>query len=86
MAMITPTTTVDDGQILWFLNVEVVLGIAMKKIVVGAASLSICLNSLNSKVESITSNTNQISLLTDEVRISAVSILKMQKKIITIMF
>lgn len=40
------------------------------------------LNSLNDKVESITSNTNQISLLTDEVRISAVSILKMQKKII----
>lgn len=41
------------------------------------------LNSLNDKVETITSSTNQISLLTDEVRISAVSILKMQKKIIT---
>lgn len=41
------------------------------------------LNSLNKQIESITSNSNQISLLTDEVRISAVSILKMQKKIIT---
>jgi nitrogen fixation/metabolism regulation signal transduction histidine kinase len=41
------------------------------------------LNSLNDQIESITSNTNQISLLTDEVRISAVSILKMQKKLLT---
>ena len=41
------------------------------------------LNSLNNKIEDITSNTNQVSLLTDEIRISAVSILKMQKKIIT---
>lgn len=41
------------------------------------------LNSLNNKIEDITSSTNQVSLLTDEVRISAVSILKMQKKILT---
>ncbi len=41
------------------------------------------LNSLNKQIEDITINTNQISLLTDEVRISAVSILKMQKKILT---
>ncbi len=41
------------------------------------------LNSLNKQIENITLNTNQISLLTDEVRISAVSILKMQKKILT---
>lgn len=41
------------------------------------------LNSLNDQIKSITSNTNQISLLTDEVRISAVSILKAQKKILT---
>ncbi|MBD66390.1 MAG: hypothetical protein CME62_14360 [Halobacteriovoraceae bacterium] len=41
------------------------------------------LNSLNKQIVSITSNTNQISLLTDEIRISAVSILKMQKKILT---
>lgn len=41
------------------------------------------LNSLNGQIESITSNTNQISLLTDEIRISAVSILKMQKRILT---
>ncbi|MFT6632458.1 MAG: nitrogen fixation/metabolism regulation signal transduction histidine kinase [Bacteriovoracaceae bacterium] len=41
------------------------------------------LNSLNDQIENITSNTNQISLLTDEVRISAVSILKMQKKLLT---
>lgn len=41
------------------------------------------LNSLNQQIMSITSNTNQISLLTDEIRISAVSILKMQKKILT---
>ena len=41
------------------------------------------LNSLNKQIEDITNNTNQVSLLTDEVRISAVSILKMQKKILT---
>ena len=41
------------------------------------------LNSLNDQIEDITSNTNQISLLTDEIRISAVSIIKMQKKILT---
>ena len=41
------------------------------------------LDSLNEQIEDITSNTNQVSLLTDEIRISAVSILKMQKKIIT---
>jgi CHASE3 domain sensor protein len=41
------------------------------------------LDSLNSQISSITVNSNKISLLTDEVRISAVSILKMQKKILT---
>ena len=41
------------------------------------------LNSLNKQINSITTNTNQINLLTDEIRISAVSILKMQKKILT---
>lgn len=41
------------------------------------------LNSLNTKIDVVTSNTNKVSLLTDEVRISAVSILKMQKKILT---
>lgn len=41
------------------------------------------LNSLNSQIKSITLNSNQISLLTDEIRISAVSILKTQKKILT---
>lgn len=41
------------------------------------------LDSLNSQISSITINSNKISLLTDEVRISAVSILKMQKKILT---
>ena len=41
------------------------------------------LNSLNDQIKGITLNTNQISLLTDEIRISAVSILKMQKKILT---
>jgi nitrogen fixation/metabolism regulation signal transduction histidine kinase len=41
------------------------------------------LNELNTQIENITSNTNQVSLLTDEIRISAVSILKMQKKILT---
>ena len=39
------------------------------------------LNSLNRQIESITSSSNKLSLLTDEVRISAVSILKMQKKV-----
>jgi HAMP domain-containing protein len=41
------------------------------------------LNSLNSQVENITSSSTKLSLLTDEVRISAISILKTQKKIIT---
>jgi HAMP domain-containing protein len=41
------------------------------------------LDSLNGKISAITANSNKISLLTDEVRISAVSILKMQKKILT---
>jgi hypothetical protein len=41
------------------------------------------LDSLNNQISSITINSNKISLLTDEVRISAVSILKMQKKILT---
>jgi HAMP domain-containing protein len=41
------------------------------------------LDSLNNQISKITVNSNKISLLTDEVRISAVSILKMQKKILT---
>ncbi len=41
------------------------------------------LDSLNNQISAITVNSNKISLLTDEVRISAVSILKMQKKILT---
>ena len=41
------------------------------------------LSELNTKIESITNNTNQVNLLSDEIRISAVSILKMQKKILT---
>ena len=41
------------------------------------------LDALNGQISSITVNSNKISILTDEVRISAVSILKMQKKIIT---
>lgn len=41
------------------------------------------LDSLNNQISNITVNSNKISLLTDEVRISAVAILKMQKKILT---
>ena len=41
------------------------------------------LDSLNTQISNITVNSNKISLLTDEVRISAVSILKMQKRILT---
>lgn len=41
------------------------------------------LDSLNSRVETITTNTNKVVLLTDEIRISAVSILKSQKKFLT---
>lgn len=41
------------------------------------------LDTLNNQISTITVNSNKISLLTDEVRISAVSILKMQKKILT---
>lgn len=41
------------------------------------------LNSLNLEVDNITSTANKVSLLTDEIRISAVSILKLQRKILT---
>lgn len=41
------------------------------------------LDSLNSQISIITDNTNKISLLSDEVRMSTVSILKLQKKILT---
>lgn len=41
------------------------------------------LSELNNKIENITNDTTQVNLLTDEIRISAVSILKMQKKILT---
>jgi HAMP domain-containing protein len=41
------------------------------------------LDSLNTQISNITVSSNKISLLTDEVRISAVSILKMQKRILT---
>lgn len=41
------------------------------------------LDSLNTQISTITDNTNKISLLSDEVRMSTVSILKLQKKILT---
>lgn len=41
------------------------------------------LNSLNKDIELITVKSNRVSLLTDEIRISAVSILKYQRKILT---
>lgn len=41
------------------------------------------LDSLNTQITTITDNTNKISLLSDEVRMSTVSILKSQKKILT---
>jgi nitrogen fixation/metabolism regulation signal transduction histidine kinase len=41
------------------------------------------LDSLNNQITTITDNTNKISLLSDEVRMSTVSILKLQKKILT---
>jgi hypothetical protein len=41
------------------------------------------LNSLNSEIESITVKSNRVSLLTDEIRISAVSILKYQRRILS---
>lgn len=41
------------------------------------------LDSLNRQIVDLTNNTNSVSLLTDEIRISAVSILKTQKKILT---
>ncbi|OUR96170.1 hypothetical protein A9Q84_07360 [Halobacteriovorax marinus] len=40
------------------------------------------LNSLNKEIESITVKSNRVSLLTDEIRISAVSILKYQRRIL----
>ena len=40
------------------------------------------LNSLNKEIESITVKTNRVALLTDEIRISAVSILKYQRRIL----
>ena len=44
---------------------------------------SIFWDSLNKSIEEITIETNRVNLLTDEVRISAVSILKNQRKLIT---
>ncbi|OIQ16805.1 MAG: hypothetical protein BM556_14180 [Bacteriovorax sp. MedPE-SWde] len=41
------------------------------------------LNSLNKEIESITVKSNKVSLLTDEIRISAVSILKYQRRVLT---
>ena len=41
------------------------------------------LNSLNKEIESITVKSNRVSLLTDEIRISAVSILKYQRRILS---
>lgn len=41
------------------------------------------LSSLNKQVEDITLKTNRVSLLTDEIRISAVSLLKYQRRILT---
>ncbi|PJB53564.1 MAG: hypothetical protein CO099_06400, partial [Bdellovibrio sp. CG_4_9_14_3_um_filter_39_7] len=41
------------------------------------------LNSLNREIESITESSNKVMLITDEIRISAVQILKMQRKILT---
>lgn len=41
------------------------------------------LSTLNSEIEAITVRSNRVSLLTDEIRISAVSILKNQRKILT---
>lgn len=41
------------------------------------------LNSLNKEIENITVKSNRVSLLNDEIRISAVSILKYQRRILT---
>lgn len=41
------------------------------------------LSSLNKDIESLSTQTNRLSLLTDEIRISAVQILKYQRKILT---
>jgi hypothetical protein len=41
------------------------------------------LESLNNEIEEITSESNKVTLLTDEIRISAVSILKYQRRILT---
>jgi len=41
------------------------------------------LNSLNKNIEKITARSNRISLLTDEIRISAVSILKHQRRLLS---
>ncbi len=41
------------------------------------------LDSLNKEIESITDKSNKVSLLTDEIRITAVSILKYQRRVLT---
>lgn len=41
------------------------------------------LNALNKDIENITTQSNKVTLLTDEIRISAVSILKYQRRILT---
>lgn len=55
---------------------------AMAVILIMGFTVFFFLDSLNNQISNITVNSNKISLLTDEVRISAVSILKMQKKIL----
>ena len=42
------------------------------------------LNSLNKNVEEITFKSNRVSMLTDEIRISAVLILKRQRELLSI--
>jgi hypothetical protein len=55
---------------------------AMAVILIMGFTVFFFLDALNNQISNITVNSNKISLLTDEVRISAVSILKMQKKIL----
>jgi HAMP domain-containing protein len=57
--------------------------IANAVVLVMGFSVFFFLDSLNNQISTITVNQNKISLLTDEVRISAVAILKLQKKILT---
>lgn len=58
-------------------------GVANVMVLVIGFTIFYFLNSLNQQVETITQNTNQNTIVSEEISISAVQIIKLQKKILT---